>query len=326
MMGKTNLKKYEEIEEMMNQFYELESDYLNKLKERYDYMSEYRAEYNKLKRAVFSVKSDLEGKTTSNYSAEEINARLESVKATLNKKLQRYLEAEEYETSHKAKQVISTLNESYNSLKKKVTKKRLENVYSDLIGSGIYVEELETLVNLYSRDKTEKKKLENVINLLDMAYSEYLSTFKEYRIACENKDDMIGTFSDIHKVLVGLDFDAEAAKLKATLPDYDDQTRQRPDEQELLELLVPFKSNELVYWQSNNNKSNAYYYNAKLAKSISKTRATLLRKAEFKGTENAFKELKEDYEALKSYMEAKYYQLGGKPHNFHGHENRKKKQ
>ncbi|MEB8123178.1 hypothetical protein NGH46_13775 [Staphylococcus xylosus] len=324
-MGKSNIDKYREIESMMNQFLILEQDFLDKLKERYDYMSTYRAEYNRLKRAVNSAKSDLEGKKASEISEDEKSALYGSIKSKLNKQIERYTEAIEYESSSRYKQAIVILKDALNTLRKDITKKRLERINDELISINVSVEEIEALISIISKENMEKKKLNNAISLLDAAYSEYLGTFSEYRLACENKDGIVETFEDIHRVLIGLGFESEAARLQNTLPDYDDQKRMRPNSDELLEILKPFKSNELVYWQSNNNNSHSYDYNIKLSESISKTRATLLRNAEYKGTERAFKELKNDYSDLKSYMEEKYYQLGGKPTNYHGHDGRKKK-
>lgn len=324
-MAKSNLDKFYEIQDMMDQFLVLESDYLDKLKERSDYMSEYRAEYNRLKRSIHTVKADLEGKQSIRMDKGEKNLLIDSAKRKVNKQIERHEEALEYEMAIGSKKVINVLSDALNTLKKDVTKKQLERINDELIGVKVFIEEIETLILITSKGNVNQKKIENAINLLDMAYNEYLSTFSEYRSACEHKDGMVETFADIHKVLLGLGFESEAAKLKAALPDYDDQKRKRPNADELLDILTPFKSYGLVYWQSNNKNSLAYDHNVKLSESISKTRATLLRKAEFKGTENAFKQLKKDYEGLKDYMEERYYQLGGKPNNFHGHDDRKKK-
>lgn len=324
-MRKSNLDKFNEIETMMDQFLALESTYLAKLKERFDYMSEYRSEYNKLKRAVNTALAELEGKEVRKINKDEQNALTESIKSKLNKQIERHTEVAEHEMSVRSKQAIVVLTEALNTLRKGVTKKQLERMKDELVGVKVFVEEIESLILSISKENVSKKKIGNAIGLLEAAYSEYLSTFREYRLACENRDGIVETFEDIHKVLIGLGFESEAARIRKALPDYNDQKRMRPNADELLEIIKPFKSNDLVYWQSNNNNSNAYGYNKQLSKSISKTRATLLRNAEYKGTEKAFKELKTDYFNLKSYMEEKYYQLGGTPSNFHGHDKRKKK-
>lgn len=324
-MRKSNLDKFNEIETMMDQFLALESTYLAKLKERFDYMSEYRSEYNKLKRAVNTALADLERKEVRRINKDEQNALTESIKSKLNKQIERHTEVAEHEMSVRSKQAIVVLTEALNTLRKGVTKKQLERMKDELVGAKVFVEEIESLILSISKENVSKKKIGNAIGLLEAAYSEYLSTFREYRLACENRDGIVETFEDIHKVLIGLGFESEAARIRKAHPDYNDQKRMRPNADELLEIIKPFKSNDLVYWQSNNNNSNAYGYNKQLSKSISKTRATLLRNAEYKGTEKAFKELKTDYFNLKSYMEEKYYQLGGTPSNFHGHDNRKKK-
>lgn len=324
-MGKSNFDKYREIESMMDQFLALEATYLDKLKERYDYMSEYRSEYNKLKRAVNSSKTDLEEKEVSKISEDEKNALIESVKNKLNKQIERHTEILEQETSIRSKQAIDVLNEALNTIRKGISKKQLERINNELIGVKVFIEEIESLILIISKEKTSKKKIANAIGLLEAAYSEYLSSFREYRLACENRDGIVETFEDIYKVLMGLGFESEAKRLRNALPDYNDQKRMRPNADELLEILKPFKSNELVYWQSNNRNSDSYEYNKQLSESVSKTRATLLRNAEYKGTENAFKDLKKDYYNLKSYMEDRFYQLGGTPKNYHGHDDRKKK-
>lgn len=324
-MGKSNLDKYYEIEKMMDQFLLLESDYLDKLKERYDYMTEYRAEYNRLKRSVNTIKSDLEVKKTSLTNDDEKNSLIESTKNQLRRHIERCSESMEYETPIKYQQTIDVLNDALNALRKGITKKKMERLNDELMDVRVFIEDLESLILIISKENISKKNIKNAMDLLEVAYSEYLSTFSEYRLACENKDGIVETFENIHKVLIGLGLESEAERLKASLPDYDDQKRKRPNADELLELLTPFKSYELVYWQSNNSNSSAYDHNVKLSKSISKTRAALLRNAEYKGTESAFNQLKNDYNTLKDYMEKRYYQLGGKPENFHGHDNRKKK-
>lgn len=324
-MGKSNLDKYYEIETMMDQFLILESTYLAKLKERYDYMSEYRSEYNKLKRAVNTALADLGEKEVSKINKDEKNALTEAIKSKLNKQIERHTEVIEHETSVSSKQAIVVLSEAINTLRKGASKKQLERINDELIGAKVFVEEIESLILSISKENVSKKKIDNAIGLLEAAYSEYLSTFREYRLACENREGIVESFEDIHKVLIGLGFENEATRLRKALPDYNDQKRMRPNADELLEIIKPFKSNDLVYWQSNNKNSDAYDYNEQLSKSISKARATLLRNAEYKGTEQAFKELKTDYYNLKCYMEERYYQLGGTPNNFHGHDDRKKK-
>ena len=117
-------------------------------------------------------------------------------------------------------------------------------------------------------------------------------------------------------------YDEEAGLMADALPDYEDVRRERPDPQQLLEVLPPVKSADLQYWQSNRRKSEGYALNMIFAKEVAYTRRALLEDREFIGTRNAFNRLNNAYEELSEYMYERYHELGGTPYNYHGHMDR----
>ncbi|KIX91220.1 hypothetical protein TP70_03540, partial [Staphylococcus microti] len=96
-----------------------------------------------------------------------------------------------------------------------------------------------------------------------------------------------------------------------------------PDPQPLLEILTPIKSAGLEYFQSGNKNSQSYELNVVFSKALAFMRRALLEGREYVGTRNAFNRLNRAFEELSNYMYERFHQLGGKPQNYHGHDNRK---
>ena len=58
-MAYTNLDKFYEIKDMMADFKSVKDSYLDTLKDRHDYMNEYRAEYKRLVRTLNDIKRSI---------------------------------------------------------------------------------------------------------------------------------------------------------------------------------------------------------------------------------------------------------------------------
>lgn len=316
-MPQTNLDKFYTIQSMMAEVSSLKAAYIRNLQERYEYMSEYRREYKKLVRAVNDVKHMLN-------KEDEKQEENEVLKKAARKKLQRYIESyeeqEELNPDIDYKKRIEALNEALNALKTHVKLSTLEEIQSDLSRIRISITEIDALIELNDKkDSALHEQKQQIKRLIDMAESDYLTTFKVYRIACEHQEGVYEVFNDVFNVLAQLGYDNEAGIMADALPDLEEPRKQRPDPTQLLEVLKPIKSAKLEYWQSNRTNSHAYEYNIAFAKEVAYARRALLEDREYIGTRNAFKRLEDAYESLESYMYERYHELGGTPYNYHGH-------
>lgn len=295
----------------------LKSAYIKDLQERYEYMSEYRREYKKLVRAVNDIKNMLN-------KEDEKQEENEVLKKAARKKLQRYIEAyeeqEELNPDADYKKRIEALNEALNALKTQVKLSTLEDIQSDLSRIRISITEIDALIELNDRkDSARQEQKQQIKKLIDMAESDYLTSFKVYRKACEHQEGVYEVFNDVFSVLAQLGYDNEAGIMADALPDLEEARKQRPDPTELLEVLKPIKSAKLEYWQSKRSNAHAYEYNILFAKEVAYTRRALLEDREYMGTRNAFNRLESAYKSLESYMYERYHELGGIPYNYHGH-------
>lgn len=321
-MPKTNLAKFEEIQKMMEDFNEVSNEYEKTLQLRHEYMSEYRNEYTKLVRTVNDLKEQLYKRLNNDEEIKE--AANEAVKAC-KKQIERYTELSQEEAYNNYQKEISALEYALNTIKKKIDKRQIENVINELEACKVEMNEMYDLLELIKgKNGAEEEKIKSIIMIINAAEEDYLSGFKAYRIACENKDEVFETFDDIFNLLLNLGYEYEASILARGLPDLDEERKERPDPEELLNILKPIKSAGLEYWQSNNNNSFAYDYNIAFAKEVHYTRRALLEDREYIGTRNAFGRLRTAYGNLEAYMEERYSQLGGNPYNPHGHLDRKK--
>lgn len=320
-MTTTNLDKFEAIEKMMDTYKELKEPYLAALKERKDYMNEYRREYRKLVRALNDIKTSLKKE---NATSEEISVLKKSARISLRKQLEALEEQKELDPYKDYDKAIDAVHDALSSLQRKDLK-NIEDIKSDLARYEVKIKEIDALVEYASyRDSSQSEQKEKVLDLIDIAESDYLSGFKAYREACENEEGVIEMFDDIFNVLAQLGYDLEASIMADALPDLEESRKKRPSPDELLEVLKPIRSNKLLYWKSNRNKARAYYYNKDFADALRYARRALLEDREHEGTKSAFDSLEDTYNELETYMNDHYHERGGTPHNYHGHLGRKK--
>lgn len=319
-MPSTNLDKFYAIERIMEEFNGLKENYLKSLEERYEYMNEYRREYRSLVRAINEIEKRLE---TTEKDDEVIEVLKKNTRINAQKQIESIEEQRETNPYFDPKDSKESLKRLVNDLYRNVGIDYLESIQKSLEKNNIDVDGLQLLIDTLESDEEhdDREQKQKILSLIDMAKSDYLGSFKDYRNALETGE--VGeSFNDIFKVLAQLGYDEEAGLMADALPDYEDVRRERPDPQQLLEVLPPVKSADLQYWQSNRRKSEGYALNMIFAKEVAYTRRALLEDREFIGTRNAFNRLNNAYEELSGYMYERYHELGGTPYNYHGHMDR----
>ncbi|HHC5943232.1 TPA: hypothetical protein ACN4VG_002724 [Staphylococcus aureus] len=283
-------------------------------------MNEYRREYRSLVRAINEIEKRLE---TTEKDDEVIEVLKKNARINAQKQIESIEEQRETNPYFDPKDSKEILEGLVNALYKNVGIDYLESIQKSLEKNNIDVDGLQLLIDTLESDEEHENKEQKrkILSLIDMAKSDYLGSFKDYRNALETGE--VGeSFNDIFKVLAQLGYDEEAGLMADALPDYEDVRRERPDPQQLLEVLPPVKSADLQYWQSNRRKSEGYALNMVFAKEVAYTRRALLEDREFIGTRNAFNRLNNAYEELSEYMYERYHELGGTPYNYHGHMDR----
>lgn len=319
-MAVTNLDKFKEIEKNMEQFQLLKEEYLKSLLARHEYMNEYRSEYRRLINTVQTIKKSLHNKIE---KIEEYKVLIKVVKKQIEARIE-YLREEEAKSLYEDYNCqIKALKEYINMLYVGVERDYLIDMQNYLIKEQVKSAELQILIDDYSSDQENKRDIESLLGLIKSAQNEYLSSFKIYRKACEESEDVYESFNDIFDVLIEFGYDSESDELSEALPDIEETRKLRPDPQPLLDIIKPVKSAGLEYFQSKNRNSNAYDYNIIFARETAYTRRALLEDREYIGTRNAFERLEKAFNDLSEYMYERYYQLGGTPINFHGHDDRK---
>lgn len=219
----TNLDKFYKIQTMMDEFNSLRKPYLDTLKQRNEYMSEYRQEFRKLVRTLQEVKSSL--KKTNSYD-EEIKVLVKSAKIQLKRQLEAFEELKESDPYSDYQQAIDAVNESLDALNHKMRSGKLENVIVTLAKHRVMIRELEAMTELIEANtETNEETTRKILQLIDIAENDYLSGFKAYRKACENDEGAADMFNDIYNVLVQLGYDNEATMLRDALPDYEEERR-----------------------------------------------------------------------------------------------------
>lgn len=317
-MANTNLDKFMQIERMMNEADSLMNVYLAVLQERHEYMSEYRVEYKKLRRRTYDVINSLQKESEDNEEKETL---IKSARNKVSDILEGVKEAQDTDMTEDYTKAIKSLADALESLETP-NKEAIEHVQTVISKTPYKVPEIDLLAEDV-REEKNVSNLEDVISLLNNAKEEYLSSFKAYRIACEESEEVFYTFNDIVDVLDELERIDEAEDLAEALPDIEDKRRERPAPDELLELLEPIKSAGLLYFASKNKNSHSYDLNVSFAQEIAYTRRALLEDREYRGTKNAFTRLRQSFEELSTYMYQRFHQLGGTPNNYHGHDDRK---
>ncbi|PTU86816.1 hypothetical protein BUZ62_06560 [Staphylococcus pasteuri] len=319
-MPSTNLDKFYAIERIMDEFNGLKEEYLKSLEERYEYMNEYRREYRSLVRAINEIEKRLE---ITQKDDEEIEFLKKNARINAQRHIESIEEQEDTDPYYDSKDNKKRLNELIQALYRTVDISHLESAQKSLARNGINLDGLQLLIEVLesNKDNDNEEQRRRILTLVNMVKSDYLDSFKDYRNSLETGE--VGeSFNDIFKVLDQLGYDEEAELMAGALPDYEDVRRERPDPQQLLEVLPPVKSADLQYWQSNRRKSEGYALNMIFAKEVAYTRRALLEDREFIGTRNAFNRLNNAYEELSEYMYERYHELGGTPYNYHGHMDR----
>lgn len=202
-----------------------------------------------------------------------------------------------------------------------------------------YLEELEEYNNIrleYRREHREIKKiLVNIGGLLEKneeknairqeyykLFDERYEQFSDYAKNREGKNDIYRKTNSFAGKIEKLGYENESEELKQLLNEMTREKKKRPSTKRLLNVLKPVKSNKLDYFDSGNFNSDSYSLNVEYTKAIAYARRAILEERGYQGTYNAFSELIQAYDELAEYMYDRFYQIGGTPYNYHGHENR----
>lgn len=180
-----------------------------------------------------------------------------------------------------------------------------------------------------------KKELANISQLLDennektaikrefnTLFTERYEQFADYALNREGKNDIYRKTNSFAEKIKKLGYENESERLKQALSDMTKEKKKRPSTKRLLNVLKPVKSNRLDYFESGNYNSHSYSLNVAYSDAIAYARRAILEERGYQGTYNAFSDLIQAYDDLANYMYDRFYQIGGTPYNYHGHENR----
>ncbi|SUM53519.1 Uncharacterised protein [Staphylococcus epidermidis] len=318
----SNLEKFKRIESIMTEVQGEMKAYLKVLLERHEYMNTYRKEYKKLKRTVSDIKSEMRSVESVN---DEISTLIKSARTKIERNIEELKKEREIDLEGGYDVAIKSLNDINVLLEGSPKLDKIEEAKVLLQKNKIEIPEINVLLEDYEKELSGSNKEDiksSVIKLLDSADSEYLDSFKGYREACEESEDVYESFSDIVDVLLELGFISKAEELTEALPDIEETRRTRPNPEPLLNMLIPVKSGGLQYFPSRNRQSESYDLNRAFAKEVAYVRRALLEDREYIGTKNAFDRVNKAFEDLSEYMYERFYQLGGTPKNYHGHDDR----
>lgn len=331
MMAATNLDKFIEIEEMMQQAEGEMERYLRQLKARYHYMNVLRREYSQLSQGLMQIEEFLR-KEIENFEDGvpdlEADEDVKAVKARALKKLDDYIEGlEEENFYHEYDEDIKQLLAVQDSLEGALDADILYQAWRFLKTKNINIEEIDVLLQLIKsyKEYNYADVIAYLIGRISRIRSEYVSRFVDFREACTSGDEIAHVIEQMIGELEDTGYYREAQLLSEVCPDTTEARGKRPDPEPLLRLLSPIKSSGLSYFQSHNRKSDSYELNAAFAKEVAYVRRALLEDREYIGTRNAFNRVNRAYRELSAYMYARFHQLGGTPNNYHGHEDRKKR-
>lgn len=320
MANKSNLKKFEEIEDMMDKAKELMQPYEDALKERYDYMNELRREYSNLSHTLGRIEQSLNKQSNELEEDEDIK---NVVKAALNK-LDTQIEAIEEENQYgEQNDAVKQLKRAREQLEGKIDEGNISTAWRIVKARNVNIEEIDVLMDLMDAMKGKGEDVKKaIISRINSVQSEYTTSFVTFRNAYDEGVDVSKVISGIISELEDAGYTQEAQSLEEAKPSTTEERGLRPDPQPLLDILTPIRSAGLKYFQSNNNKSESYSLNINFANEVRYTRRALLEDREYVGTNNAFDRLITAFDELSDYMYDRFYQLGGNPENYHGHENR----
>ncbi|MCD8875453.1 hypothetical protein K2V74_14110 [Mammaliicoccus sciuri] len=314
----TNLDKFYKIEDMMGKAESEVDSYIEKLKDRNEYINEYRREFMSLKSNVGRIKRELD--MSKEAFTEDQHILFKSGLVKLGKEIKRLEEERQYDTDNNYSSAIKKLSNAYDDLAENPNIDTIESYIGVLSNQGVNIEEFTFLVSKTKGDNSAS----HIVKMLSEAENEYLKSFKEYRESCEAGEDVLNAFDRVADLLYDEGYVQEYQDLEEVLPDIDRERGERPDPQSLLDIFVPIKSSNLEYWQSNYRNSRGHELNLNFAKAIAYMRRALLEGREYRGTQNAYDRLKAAYDELSGYMYERYHELGGTPNNYHGHEDRKR--
>lgn len=314
----TNLDKFYKIEDMMEKAESEVDSYIEKLKDRNEYINEYRREFMSLKSTVGRIKRELD--MSKEAFTEDQHILFKSGLVKLGKEIKRLDEERQYDADNNYSSAIKKLGNAYDDLAENPNIDTIETYIGVLSNQGVNIEEFTFLVS----ETKGNNSASHIVKMLSEAESEYLKSFKEYRESCEAGEDVFNAFERVADLLYDEGYVQEYQDLEEVLPDIDGERGERPDPQSLLDIFVPIKSSNLEYWQSNYRNSRGHELNLNFAKAIAYMRRALLEGREYRGTQNAYDRLKAAYDDLSEYMYERYHELGGTPNNYHGHEDRKR--
>lgn len=314
----TNLDKFYKIEDMMEKAESEVDSYIEKLKDRNEYINEYRREFMGLKSTVGRIKRELD--MSKEAFTEDQHILFKSGLVKLGKEIKRLEEERQYDADNNYSSAIKKLGNAYDDLAENPNIDTIETYIDVLSNQGVNIEEFTFLVS----ETKGNNSASHIVKMLSEAESEYLKSFKEYRESCEAGEDVLNAFERVADLLYDEGYVQEYQDLEEVLPDIDGERGERPDPQSLLDIFVPIKSSNLEYWRSNYRNSRGHELNLNFAKAIAYMRRALLEGREYRGTQNAYDRLKAAYDDLSEYMYERYHELGGTPNNYHGHEDRKR--
>ena len=319
-MAKSNLDKFLEIESMMEEAKRLMAPYEEALEERYAYMNELRREYSNLSHTLGRIEQSLNKQSNELEEDEDIK---NVVKAALSK-LDTQIEAIEEENQYgEQNDAVKQLKRAREQLEGKIDEGNISTAWRIVKARNVNIEEIDVLMDLMDAMKGKGEDVKKaIISRINSVQSEYTTSFVTFRNAYDEGVDVSKVISGIISELEDAGYTQEAQSLEEAKPSTTEERGLRPDPQPLLDILTPIRSAGLKYFQSNNNKSESYSLNINFANEVRYTRRALLEDREYVGTNNAFDRLITAFDELSDYMYDRFYQLGGNPENYHGHENR----
>ncbi|WP_239710682.1 hypothetical protein [Mammaliicoccus sp. E-M21] len=314
----TNLDKFYKIEDMMDKSESEVNSYIKKLKDRNEYINDYRREYMSLNSTVGRIKRELD--ISKEAFTEDQHILFKSGLVKLGKEIKRLEEERQYDADNNYSSAIKKLGNAYDDLAENPNIDTVESYLDVLIRHGVDIEEFKYLVS----ESKGKSSASHIVKMLSDVESEYLTSFKEYRESCEAGEEVLTSFERIADYLYDEGYVQAYQQLEEVLPDIEEKRGERPDPQTLLDIFAPIKSSGLEYWQSNYRNSRGHDLNINFAKALAYMRRALLEEREYRGTKNAYDRLIAAFEELSGYMYERYHELGGTPNNYHGHEDRKR--
>ena len=321
-MAKSNLDKFREIEGMMEEAEGLMEPYKEALEARYEYMNVLRKEYSNLSHTLGRIEQQI----MQEASEIEVDEDVKVVSHNALERIDEHIEAIEEDNKYgEDNNTLEELKRAREQLEAKIDADSISNVYRILNTMGITVEEINVLMDVVDAVRSENKDAaQNIIRRIERVRIEYVSSFVDYRESLEQGEDVAAEIQDVINSLEDAGFSRYVDELTDAKPDISEERGKRPNPEPLLDILNPIKSAGLQYFQSNNRNSESYDLNVAFAKEVAYTRRALLENREYIGTRNAFERLTSAFSDLSDYMYARYYQLGGEPVNYHGHDDRKK--